>query len=67
MDGAVISMPDNYTKTAKWNITCHYDKEKEPTDFMECMALFMLEKEQGWDASFRPIIENSNTLKKGGV
>ena len=46
----------DYTEAAKWDITCHYDKGKEPLDFMECMALFMLEKEQGWDSGFRPVI-----------
>lgn len=45
------------TKAAEWNVTCHYDKQKESTNFMECMALFVLEKEQGWDAYFRPTME----------
>ena len=35
-------------------ITCHYDNGKEPASFIECMALFMLEQEQGWDADFKP-------------
>lgn len=43
----------------EWNVTCHYDEEKEPTDFVECVALFMLEKDQGWDSCFRPIMERS--------
>lgn len=44
-------------KTSIWEVTCHYDNPgqgKEPASFMECMALFMLEKKQGWDSSFRP-------------
>lgn len=55
----------------KWNVTCHYNEEKEPTDFIECAALFTLEKTQGWDFYFRPIIEpdvdvHSNIKQKRG-
>lgn len=56
-------MPDiiyNSTKneTSRWKVTCHYDvckDGKEPVSFMECMALFGLEKKQGWDNDFKPL------------
>ncbi|HBA97343.1 MAG TPA: hypothetical protein DCZ23_04455 [Lachnospiraceae bacterium] len=58
------------TEAAEWNIICHYDTGKEPADFMECMALFMLESEQGWDSCFRPVIEYGsschNSVSMGG-
>ncbi len=53
---------NNCTETVNWNVTCHYDKVKESSNFMECMALFMLEKEQGWDAGFRPIVEHNKKV-----
>lgn len=41
-------------ETSIWDVTCHYDNVKEPASYTECMALFMLEQEQGWDAGFKP-------------
>lgn len=45
-----------------WDVTCHYDNGKEPASFIECMALFMLEQEQGWDAGFKPCQEKREYL-----
>lgn len=38
-----------------WKVTGYYDEEEESATILECMALFELENEQGWDADFKPI------------
>lgn len=53
--------PDTGTEISGWNVKCHYNK-KEPAGFMECTALFMLEKKQGWDADFRPARKDGGKL-----
>jgi len=54
-----ITLTGDSTEVPAWSVTCQYDKEKEPASFMECMALFMLEQEQGWDKDFRPVFEDA--------
>lgn len=55
-----------------WEVTCHYDNSYNngttgPAGFMECMALFVLEKQQGWDSSLKPACPVGMDSKNGGI
>ncbi|MCI9080408.1 MAG: hypothetical protein HFH68_16125 [Lachnospiraceae bacterium] len=76
MTGAVNGMPGiMYSNTNEedtlWEVTCHYDNNynnrTEPASFMECVALFVLEKQQGWNSDFRPACPAGMETRNGGM
>lgn len=54
-----------------WEVTCHYDNSYNngtgPASFMECVALFVLEKQQGWTYDFKPACPSDIDGRKGGI
>ena len=74
--GAVNSMPGIIYNNADgestgWKVTCHYDNNYNngagPASFMECMALFALEKQPGWDSDFKPAFFAGMDTGNGGM
>lgn len=69
MPGIMYSNTDG--ENTGWEVTCHYDNNYNngtgPASFMECMALFVLEKQQGWDSDLKPACPAGIDVKNGGM
>ena len=68
MPGIIFDNTDG--ENQGWEVTCHYDDNNNgtgPASFMECVALFVLEKQQGWDSDFKPACPADITSRNGGI